>query len=850
MHLHLIANAHLDPVWLWDWREGLSEGLITVRTILDLMDEDQELTFIRGEAAIYEHIEKNDPAIFARIAAHVESGRWDIVGGTYVQPDTNLPAVETLARHFTCGLNYFRSRFGRRVTAAWQADSFGHTAGFPEVLAAAGIDSFAFTRPDHNLLPLPEPAFWWEGPGGSRVLAYRPLAGWYGSDRDEMPRRLDALLAAARKSNLANFACFYGLGNHGGGPSRRHLADIRAWAANHPEVKVEHSGLHRFFADLRTELEGRSADVVPVHRGELNFCLRGCYSSVAKFKYLYRRSESLLCRAEKTDALVAGLTGEPAADLDEAWRGLLFNSFHDILPGSGIERAMDDQIHWLGAVVHASQRIEFSALEKLAARVDTRVERPLGDYPSGVALMVWNPHHYPYVGHVELEACLDYRPIMEYLHRPAEIPIRLLGEDRQPLPFQTIATENFSMIDRPWRRRVLTRLSLPAFGWNILELGWVENAGPPPAVASLVRSGDVWIDNGIFRVEAAVGNQGVRISREGRPLLGEEGMTAKVFEDPWGSWGGMLEERGSIYLSEVRETWTVTAVQRLESGPERATLWVRLAGKNSRLDLSFSVCRERDVVDVAARVFWDERSARLKLHFAVGEQAEFEVPGATVERGPSGEVPGGRWLRVRSEAGGFGFASNALYNFDCADGGVSATVVRASRYADDVETPPAGDLWRPAVDAGELCFKFLVTTAGADLPRLARELEQPPVSLVVPATDGPLARKGALASLQPEFLHLLALKAAEDGDGFILRVQAPAGRASNAVFAWLGETIPLGEVVGGRIATWRLTGGESGWKAVRTDLAETVGPNVVESGRHDMTQPFLNGSRMLPADAV
>jgi hypothetical protein len=156
---HLIANAHLDPVWLWDWREGMTEGLTTVRTILDLMDERPEMTFIRGEAAIYRHIEKRDPETFERIRRQVEAGRWDVVGGTHIQPDTNLPATETLARQFLSAQTYFRSRFGRVPRIAWAADSFGHSAGLPEILTQAGMTGFAFTRPEKRDLTLKNPAF-------------------------------------------------------------------------------------------------------------------------------------------------------------------------------------------------------------------------------------------------------------------------------------------------------------------------------------------------------------------------------------------------------------------------------------------------------------------------------------------------------------------------------------------------------------------------------------------------------------------------------------------------------------------------------------------------------------------
>ena len=123
MTFHLLPNAHLDPVWLWDWREGLNEGIITTRTVLDLMDEFPDLTFMRGEAALYQHIEEHDPVTFRRVQRMIEAGRWDVVGGTWVQPDTNMPATETFLRHFALGQAYFASRFGFRPRVAWAAVS-------------------------------------------------------------------------------------------------------------------------------------------------------------------------------------------------------------------------------------------------------------------------------------------------------------------------------------------------------------------------------------------------------------------------------------------------------------------------------------------------------------------------------------------------------------------------------------------------------------------------------------------------------------------------------------------------------------------------------------------------------
>lgn len=142
---HLIGNAHIDPVWLWDWQEGLTEGLITCRTILDSMDEFPRMTFIRGESAIYRFIEENDPKTFARIKKQVKARRWDVVGGTVIQPDTNLPDTEMFARHLNHGQRYFLSRFGRRSRVAWTSDSFGHSAGCRRFMRRRGSNRWRFS---------------------------------------------------------------------------------------------------------------------------------------------------------------------------------------------------------------------------------------------------------------------------------------------------------------------------------------------------------------------------------------------------------------------------------------------------------------------------------------------------------------------------------------------------------------------------------------------------------------------------------------------------------------------------------------------------------------------------------
>ncbi len=835
--MHLIGNAHLDPVWLWDYREGLNQGLITCRTILDLMDENPELTFNRGESAVYRHIEQTDRHTYARIRRYVKQGRWDVVGGSVIQPDDNLPTTEALVRQFTSGLSYFAARFGRRVRVAWAADCFGHSAGLPEIFAHAGIQYFAFTRPNSQIIALEKPAFWWVGPGGSRILAYRPLGNWYGTERIELPARLDQTLALAMHQGLVNVGVFYGLGDHGGGPTLRHLSDINAWAKAHPEVRVLHSTMHRFFAALEAEVRQERAGFLPKIAGELNFCLRGCYSTMARFKFLYRQAENSLISAETTAAAVAMATAAKPSPSAASWETLLFNAFHDILPGTSIERGFADQISQLGVCLSDAQQRRFQALNTLAMQVDTHV---LGtaepDSPGGNAALVFNPHPRRFAGLVEIEACMDDRQIPKYQGPTLdELPVRVLDHRKKPLPFQLTATENNFAPHIAWRRRAIVPVVLPPMGWSVLEMAWVEGApGPvgPIAVApanagGAADAGMAHIDNGIYHVATGAGQAGITILRHGQPLLGAGALAAAVFADPGGSWGGSGESPAAL-KNAPQERWPVTQCRILESGPWRAALWVQLQGPKSSLELTIRLAAGRDAVDIAARVHWQQRSARLRLLFPIDRPCpavEYEVPGASVVRRLEGEVPGGRWLRVLDGNGctaQWGLASDALYSFGVNDEYVTATILRATRFA--ASEPMAADQqpWIPGTDMGEHRFNFLLTGDGPNLPNLAAELESPPLVQLVPPKPGRLPAQGSVLELTPAGLQLLTLKPAEDGQGWILRLRHTGRATVRPRLKLLGTTLVLGPVQANRIAAYRITKVGAKWRASGCDAAEVA----------------------------
>jgi len=800
---HLLPNAHIDPVWLWDWREGLNEGLITVRTILDLMDEHPRLTFMRGESAIYEHIQKTDPVVFNRIRARIEEGRWDVVGGTVIQPDTNLASTEILCRQFERGLSYFEKNLGVRPTVAWQADSFGHTPGLPNILSAFGMRGFSFTRPQQNEFPLDTPAFWWEGDWSNRILCYRQHWMWYCSDRSNLLETLDHTLQEARKTDLVHVGVLFGLGNHGGGPTRRHLQEVELWSQQHPEVEVVYDTLHGFFETLEAEIAVKKAR--PILKGELGYCLRGCYSSVQKFKSLYRKGEAQVANAEITRSVIGTAIPGPSTDLTEAWDALLFNAFHDILPGTSIERAMEEQTAWVGLALHRSLQAKFQALNHLAALVDSSVPPPQQpDLPKDVPVLLWNALPRPFKGLIEAEVPLDYRPVSLFRDRAEELPVVVYDHAGAAIPFQVIQTEHTSMPEVPWRRRVAVPVEIPAWGWTVLQVGWRQKAieNGFPSICSSQQQPAPQITNGDWSV-AVIDNQ-VSISRGGNNFFsGDRHFELRVVEDPWGSWGGLHEEKESYNLETLKEQWTLAQSEVLESGPLRAKLWTRWKGENSWIDLTFSTAADSPALTIEGRLLWNERCARLKLVLPCDGEFVYDMPGGKSRREAEGQVPGGRWVIRSSPDDSIGFASDVLSDFDATPDELRITLARASRYACDPTYAPTEKNWEPVVDCGELKFQFCLFGRDANADHITDTLLSPPAAVIAPSQKGPWQRQGSLGKITPESVQLLTIEKL-DTERMSVRLQNRDTRPADVTLSLGGATLQLGKIEPLQIRTFLL----------------------------------------------
>jgi alpha-mannosidase len=337
--IYIHGNSHIDVAWLWAIAETKNAMQRTFTSALNLQKSYPELIFNQSTAVSYQWMEQEYPELFARIQSAVAEGKWELIGGMWVEPDGNLPSGESLIRQILYGQEYFRAKFDREVKIAWLPDTFGFHWQMPQILLKSGFEAFVTQKllwNDTNKFP--HQIFWWEGADGSRIFTY--FSNEIGQGLE--PVAIAKYLATQEeKHHIPETAWLYGVGDHGGGPTADMLALGREWADSPMFFQMQPSTLEKFLLNLKEKLP---ADL-PIWQDELYLEFhRGTFTTKADQKRQNRQMEVLLGNTEKFSA-IAYLTNQipyPQAELETAWQGLLLNQFHDILPGTSIPEVFTD----------------------------------------------------------------------------------------------------------------------------------------------------------------------------------------------------------------------------------------------------------------------------------------------------------------------------------------------------------------------------------------------------------------------------------------------------------------------------------------------------------------------------
>ncbi len=805
--LFVIAHAHMDPVWIWDWREGMREVLTTFGAAADRLDGRPDLFFTASSAAYYAWVEELDPPLFERIRALVAAGRWSIVGGQWVEPDCTLPSGESVVRQLLYSQRYLQGAFGRRATVAYNIDSFGHASTLPQLFRKAGLTAYVMMRPQSHEKRLPSALFLWEGVDGTRLPTYRipfpyNTGGHTGLSYDDdyeasvVAERAPQLLAEAKTDGWPRMF-FLGVSDHGGGATAAGLNAVSELAGFGSEVAF--STPDEYFAAVASQ----SAEL-PVVRGDLHPHAVGCYTAVAWIKATNARAEEALVAAEKLAALAAWRTGRSPGLEDEvrkAWQRVLFNQFHDTLGGTCTQQAFEAVAAFYGEALSVAEEVTTRATQLLAMRTDTWVDG--ADRAERVQSL------YPFAGHFPLPVV-----IFNALSWPVRAPVTLphpagrasLGGGT-PIPLQTVSSREGTRYDK----HSLLVVELPPLGHQVV---WLHEPAEAPVPSpsgphAVARATPVRLENDLLAVELdpARGVISALRSSTGREWIRPEGLRPVVLDDPSDTWSHGVAR----YESEEHPCQLVDA-RVVESGPVRACWRLTYRWDASTIYEDVALYQGLDYLELIVRIDWRQRRQLLKLvvPLAVTEpEVTVGAPyGAVRREAYVGEEVLHHWLDVSSAAGGVALSADVTYGYDVLEGRLRLTVLRSPRYADH-RRPWLEGLGDDAVDApvtdqGWHMASFRLfpheERRRADVARMAEEHSTRFPFVAETWHAGPLGARASALDVWPDNVVVCAVKRAESAQGWIVRTRETEGRPAAADIA----ITPLDRRWGGRLGPYEV----------------------------------------------
>lgn len=809
---HLDGNAHIDAAWLWPWTESVGVVKNTFSTALQLMYEYPGYTFTQSAAAYNEWMARYYPDINDQIKQRIKEGRWEIVGGMWVEPDLNMPDGESLVRQLLVGKRWYQQNYGVDVRIGWNPDSFGYSWQLPQIYKKSGVDYFVTQKMHWNdTNQLPFKLFWWESPDGSKVLTYFP------NDYVNLtlnPVRLSENLSSGRKFSpgMTELLDLYGVGDHGGGPTRAILdegfhwmdpgaAAVKADGGAPVTPKYEFGSAQAFFSKVEKEIAPASRTwdywtvpkyeeptpvagkiAIPTWNSELYLEYhRGVFTTQAMHKHNMRTAEEQMLNAEKWSSLAWVLAGRtyPGSDLTEDWKKVLFNQFHDLAAGSGIGAIYKDAQRDYDWVRMSTDEISAGALQKVNSNIDTQTR---GN--DSVPVVIYNPLGWAQSGEVRIKVQLkqlDRRGI-----RVTDLAQNLVR------PFHVLsADERTGIVDAEiWVPNV------PPMGYEVLQISpetaaetwqpvWSGQAEETADSIALGSNPRLVVD----RQSGCI----TSLKESGVEVLAPDscGNQFQFFKDlpknydAWNIDPGTLDVQPSVI--EKADSVELLGNDKLDPDPA-----IRITRHWQSSKFVQIIRLKGDIVDIDNDIDWHETHVLLKAAFPLAVTSKFvtyEIPYGTIERPTARdnswekaqfEVPALRWADLSGKGSdgktyGLSVLNKDKYGYDGAGDVLRLTLLRSPTWPD------------PDADRGHQHFHYalyphLGTWREALTMRRGWEYDYPLQAVVTTAHPGSLPAEHSFASVGPENVVLTTVKKAEDANALIFRAYEWAGKDSTAEF--------------------------------------------------------------------
>jgi len=764
--VHAAGHAHIDMNWLWPWEDTVDVIRRDFRTMDQLMDRYPELHFTQSQASTYWAMEVYEPEILERVKARVAEGRWEVAANTWVENDMNMSSSEAIAHHFLYTRRYMEQLFGAKPRLLWEPDTFGHPATLPQITRKGGAEYHYFCRGGKG-----DPLFWWESEDGSRVLSVHE-PHWYLGEINPW-QTVEKSILLAERCGLQHSLMVYGVGDHGGGATIRDLEMARAIDAAPCLPTLRLDTVTAFFDAVKA-----ANPELPVRRGELNPVFAGCYTSHADVKRLNRAGERTLTDAEAVATAAALLTGHPYphAALEDSWRAVLFQQFHDILCGCGIGITSRTAHAWAEPAIARGKALADAALAALAKQLDT------GDGP---AACVFNSLPWSRTDPVAL---------------PVDWECAWVTDDRgQRLPAQRSA-----------EGLLIVAEEVPALGFRVYRPG---DATPLPGAGDVALAAPLTLENAHLRVQVdarsgaithlwdkeAKRDLAANAHNERNAGLDTTGPLNRLevwWEQPHGMSAWQL---GNI--SRIDRLVSGAEARLVESGPVRGTIEVRRSLLHSTLVQRLHLYRGSRAVVFDTEIDWHERGSdqtdapmlRARFDATLGPTAAtFQVPFGTIQRPADGQESAAQmWGDLTETTGEYGVAllNDCKYGYQAHGNTLGLTLVRAS-YEPDRNPDEGLHRFRYAY------YPHLGTWQAAGVEEQAQGFNRPLLARAMQSAGAGTLQPGAPAiSIAGEGVVATTVKLAEAGGGdVIVRLLELRGEAAVAELRLARPILSAGEV--------------------------------------------------------
>jgi alpha-mannosidase len=767
-----IGHAHLDLAWLWPVAETWEAAERTFVSALDLQKDFEELNFCHSSPALYDWIEQHRPALFAQIQARVAEGRWEVAAGLWVEPELNLISGESLVRQVLYGQRYTQQRFGHISRVAWLPDSFGFCNQLPQILKQGGVDYFLTQKLRWNdTTQFPHEAFWWQAPDGTRIFSIMTPSIGESIDPIKMSNFAKDWEA---KTSLQESFWLPGVGDHGGGPTRDMLEVARKWQQSPLFPQLKPSSMTAFCQQVEDTLQD-----VPVWNDELYLEFhRGCYTSHADQKRYNRRCEHLLTEAEMFSAIATLTTNSPypKTELEIAWKKVLFNQFHDILPGSSIpEVFVDANQEW-----ELAQQTALDLREKALGAIAAQVNLQFPPARNAVPLIVFNS--------------LNWQRMNELVSW--EIP------DHLPTTGTIRDKHGMGEVSYCEGRTIYFMPSIPSVGYCMY---WYAPFARDKSGIKLDRSKDWILDSGYLRAEicSKTGTlKSVWSCSDAREILRGAGNQLQFFQDQGQYWDAWNIDPN--YVEHPLESATLKKIEWISTHPLRQHLRVVLQWRQSIFTQDYILAWGSSVLNIETHVDWQETHVLVKAAFPLNfsaDYATYETPCGTIERATlpnpqpltdhqkaKWEVPALHWAdltQVGEKIYGISLLNDCKYGYDAQPDCLRLTLLRSPQWPDE------------GCDRGFHSFTYaLYSHSGnwqqAKTHQKGYELNRPLIAQTVDLSEpslGRLDQEHSFFSGFPDNLVLMALKQSEDSpQHWIVRCHEACGQSANAT---LETTLPI-----------------------------------------------------------